>query len=777
MDDSIVVIENISRRRGSDTLTIDGIIASVRQVAGAISASTLTTVAVFLPIAFVSGPAGQLFRPFALTMTVALLASLVVSLTIVPVCAFWFLRRPSRGEARPGVVAAEFDRDEITSDSDRLHRALMPALNATHRHPVISLLVALVILVATGAMAGAVRTDFLGSSGRGSLQVTQTPPAGGSTDPVSQAEPVERALEGIAGVSAVLTTIPVATGSTAVEITYDLKLDDDADHAAVQTAVQDALDAMPGAGEVSLASQDAVAGAGAPSVDVRTQGNDADSLRAASDQLTRSLTGADGVRSITSGLDGDQKVLRVALDEPRAAALGFDRTTVAAAVRAALEGTTVGSLMVQGRSSDIVVRTPGAARTADSLGDLVLPVTAQQTAAAQKAAADALAQKAKDEAERAKAEAAKGLDDQLAEAAKKRAEYAAQIPDLQKQLTVIEAAPIVPVPPLTPDAEAEERAQRERADQIAALEGAIESARAGVSGMDEQIKSLRQAQTDAAKQQAEVEADAAAQKAAAEVTGTAIPLSTIATVTQESTAPTITRADGQRQVTLTVTADDGRLDAVSAAITRATADTALPAGVTFVQAGSLVQQDAAFGQLGIAMLAAIMLVLLVMVATFGTFREPLVLLVAIPFAATGAIGALLVTNTPLGLPALIGLLMLIGIVVTNAIVLIDLISRLRRTGVSVADAVEQGTRLRLRPILMTAAATVFALVPMALGLTGGGMFISQPLAVVVIGGLVSSTVLTLVLVPILYTLVEVRRDRRRARRAERRRARVAARGA
>jgi HAE1 family hydrophobic/amphiphilic exporter-1 len=111
------------------------------------------------------------------------------------------------------------------------------------------------------------------------------------------------------------------------------------------------------------------------------------------------------------------------------------------------------------------------------------------------------------------------------------------------------------------------------------------------------------------------------------------------------------------------------------------------------------------------------------------------------------------------------MLMLVGIVVTNAIVLIDLINQYRQPrngepGMSVADAITHGARQRLRPILMTALATVFALTPMALGLTGGGGFISQPLAIVVIGGLISSTALTLVLVPVLYRLVEGRRERK-----------------
>ena len=112
--------------------------------------------------------------------------------------------------------------------------------------------------------------------------------------------------------------------------------------------------------------------------------------------------------------------------------------------------------------------------------------------------------------------------------------------------------------------------------------------------------------------------------------------------------------------------------------------------------------------------------------------------------------------------------MLIGIVVTNAIVLIDLINKLRDQESDLEQAVLHGTRLRLRPILMTAAATIFALLPMAFGITGGGVFISQPLAIVVIGGLTSSTLLTLVLVPVLYTLAERQKLRRSARRRAKR---------
>ena len=169
--------------------------------------------------------------------------------------------------------------------------------------------------------------------------------------------------------------------------------------------------------------------------------------------------------------------------------------------------------------------------------------------------------------------------------------------------------------------------------------------------------------------------------------------------------------------------------------------------------------------LGLAMLIAIAIVYALMVLTFRSLIQPLILMVSVPFAAIGAILALLLTGTALGVASMIGLLMLIGIVVTNAIVLIDLVNQYRDQGQSVADAVLHGSRQRLRPILMTAIATIFALIPMALGITGGTGFISKDLAVVVIGGLISSTALTLILVPVLYRMVEGAKERRAHKRA------------
>lgn len=778
VDDSIVVIENIARRRGDGPLTVEGIVASVRQVAGAITASTLTTVAVFLPIAFVSGTAGQLFRPFAVTTSIALLASLVVALTIVPVLAFWFMNRRGRrsGSPQPTGTTDHADHDqhdeleELRTSEDRLQRALMPALAATRRHSVWTVVGASLLLVATLMMSSLIRTDFLGSSGAASLELSQTVGTGADADQlVAEAEPVETALAEIDGVDDVLTTIPVASriAGEPTRISYSLQLADGVEAAAVETAVERSLGELGDPDRFSLSTMDAAMSDGGGGIALQIRGADSAALQEASEQLTERLVDEPGVSGVESSITGEQPVVRVSLDEAKATKLGFDRTTVSAAIQQALAGTPIGTVALEGQDRDIVLRTAGADTTVTGLSDLLLPVTPQQNAEAQKRATDALEEQAEADAEQARLDQAAEFTRQLNDAGAQRAELAGQLDEMRQQLAALERTPVVPERPRTPNEEAAIRAQEERAEQIAGLREAIAAAESGIASADEQAKQVREAQAEAADQLVEQQETEAQQKAAGEARAKPITLGQVADVVEEKTAPSIERSGGERQVVLTVTPADGQLDQANAAVAAAIDEASLPSGVTFAVEGVSAEQSDAFAQLGAAMLAAIGLVLVIMVATFKSFRQPFVLLISIPFAATGALLALLLTNTPLGLPALIGLLMLIGIVVTNAIVLMDLINRLRSAGASLDEAIYHGTRLRLRPILMTAAATIFALLPMAFGLTGGGVFISQPLAVVVIGGLVSSTALTLILVPVLYGFVERRRERGRWRRARR----------
>ena len=198
-----------------------------------------------------------------------------------------------------------------------------------------------------------------------------------------------------------------------------------------------------------------------------------------------------------------------------------------------------------------------------------------------------------------------------------------------------------------------------------------------------------------------------------------VPLGTIATVEQVNVQGSITRIDQAPSATISgqITSDDtGRISTdVQAAIDALEADGTIPAGVDVRLAGVTEQQNEAFGGLFASMGVAILLVYVMMVLTFNSLVTPFIILFSLPLALIGAFPALLITDRPIGVSALIGFLMLIGIVVTNAIVLLDLVERLRREGYSTRDALIEGGRTRVRPILMTALATILALIPLAAG--------------------------------------------------------------
>jgi HAE1 family hydrophobic/amphiphilic exporter-1 len=646
VDDSIVVIENIKRHMSYGEDKLAAILSAIREVAGAVTASTLTTVAVFLPIAFVGSLAGELFRPFALTVTFALVASLLVSLTIVPVLAYWFLKSPSPSGAASGDTdgTPSGSRDDAGTAlggqallravegkerSSWLQRGYLPVLAKTQKHPVYTLLAGVIILGATLAMTPLLPTNLLGDTGQNSLTVTQKMPAGTSLDGTdAAAKKVEAALARIDGIQDVQVTVGNSSGgfsalrsSGASSATFQVITDPNADQVALQDTVRDAVAQVKDAGTIALGSSGGGFGTSS-SVDVTVKAGTGVALQDASDALVKAMTGLPGAQSVASNLSGAQPVVQVSVDRAKAVAAGLDESQITGLLAATVSPLPGGTVRID--TTDYKVQV-GVGRTFDSVAALA----------------------------------------------------AARIP-----------TPAGPV-----------------------------------------------------------------------------PLSAFATVKQVDTPLTITSSNGQRTATVSVTPDANSLGTLSAEVQRKIDSVKLPPGAVATIGGAATQQADSFRQLGLAMLAAIAIVYVIMVATFKSLIQPLILLVSIPFAATGAIALLLITRVPLGLASLIGMLMLVGIVVTNAIVLIDLINQYRRPSgdrpaMNVADAIEHGARQRLRPILMTALATIFALTPMALGVTGGGGFISQPLAIVVVGGLVSSTLLTLVLVPVLYRLVEGRKERR-----------------
>jgi multidrug efflux pump subunit AcrB len=624
VDDSIVVIENIKRHYVGDADKTASILLAVREVAAAITASTLTSVAVFLPIVFVGDVTGELFRPFALTVTIAMLASLFVALTIVPVLAYWFLRP---GKALVDADGVAVDPESENAPHSRLQKSFLPILSWTLKHSWITLILALAVLGGTIAAAPFMKTNFLGDSGQNTFTVTQNlGPAASLESEDAAAVDVEKALLGIDGIE----TVQVSIGSSGsalrdafsgggAGITYSITTDSDADQVALRERVQSTLADLDGAGDIAVAGSGG--GFGSSDVEIDVRAPDRATLEEATADVADALKDRDGIGQVTSNLSASLPYIAVVVDRDAAAARGLSEVAVGALVSGAMQPQSIGSVEIDDTALTVYLAASSTPATLDDLRALEVPSA---------------------------------------------------------------AGPI-------------------RLDEIASVD--------------------------------------------------------------ETDGPTsITTQRGQRTATITVTPSTDNLAAASASVTEALADIDLPVGANAEVGGVVSQQQDAFTQLGLALLAAILIVYIIMVATFKSLRQPLLLLVSVPFAATGAILLQIVTGVPLGVASLIGVLMLIGIVVTNAIVLVDLVNQYREKGLSTYEATIAGSARRLRPILMTALATIFALLPLALGITGHGGFISQPLAIVVIGGLVSSTVLTLVVLPTLYNLVEGARERRDARR-------------
>ncbi|WP_234045946.1 efflux RND transporter permease subunit [Streptomyces adelaidensis] len=619
VDDSIVVLENIKRHLGYGEERQEAILKAVREVAGAVTSSTLTTVAVFLPIGLTGGMVGELFGSFSLTVTAALLASLLVSLTVVPVLSYWFLRAPKGTPEDADEARRKAEEKEAKS---RLQRFYVPVLRFATRRRLTSVAIAAVVLIGTFGMAPLLKTNFFDAGEQEVLSLKQELKPGTSlaaTD--EQTKKVEKLLAGTEGVKDYQVTIgssgflaAFGGGTDSNQASYSVMLGDSASASDVQDRVEKGLAGLSGVGTTTVVAGD---GFGSQDLSVVVTAADAEVLRKAAEQVRDAVSTLDDVTDVTSDLA--QSVPRISVKSTdKAAAAGFDDQTLGAAVAQAVRGTTSGRAVLDDTERNVVIKSAKPAETLQELRDLRLG---------------------------------------------------------------------------------------------------------------------------------------------------AVRLSDIADVELVDGPVSMTRIDGRRAATITAKPTGDNTGAVSSDLTAKLNALDLPEGATADIGGVSQDQDEAFASLGLAMLAAIAIVFMLLVATFRSLIQPLILLVSIPFAATGAIGLLIITGTPMGVPAMIGMLMLIGIVVTNAIVLIDLVNQYRSQGYGVVEAVIEGGRHRLRPILMTALATIFALLPMALGVTGEGGFIAQPLAVVVIGGLITSTLLTLLLGATLYTMIELRKERRAKRKA------------
>jgi HAE1 family hydrophobic/amphiphilic exporter-1 len=623
VDDSIVVLENTYRHRALGEDRLSAALHGPSEVAGAITSSTLTTVAVFLPLGFAGGLVSQFFLPFALTVTFALLASLVVALTVIPVLAFFLVRAPAGDVDASGEPRRSF--------WVRIYDPTIRFVLATRLRSLAVVGGAFALFVGSLFIAPLLPTSFLNSGSEKILSVSLSPPSGTTSQAViEQAARAEQILLADPEVELVQTTVPpegdtgfrtliaAQQGRAANSATMILRLDPSTDLAAATTRLEEELAPVTTGGWDALVQQ--TNGPGASSnLSLVVSGPDGDAVETATTQVIDAVAGIEGLANVTSDLVAATPQIVVRVDPARAAAAGVSAAQVGGVVRGALTPSTVTTIHPADSNEPV---------------DVVLR-----------------------------------LD-----------------PSVVASLPALQALPV----------------------------------------------------------------------------GAGVTVGDVATVTRQEVRPTITRVNAAPSSTVSgdiVSEDTGAVSAaVRVELDRLDASGTLPPGVTVSVGGVTQQQAEAFGGLFTAMGVAIVLVYVMLVLAFNSLITPFIILFSLPMATIGAFPALLITGRPIGVSALIGFLMLIGIVVTNAIVLLDLVERHRREGMSVREALIKGGHTRVRPILMTAIATILALVPLAAGFNEGSI-IAAELGTVVIGGLLSSTFLTLIVVPASYRLVEGARGR------------------
>jgi HAE1 family hydrophobic/amphiphilic exporter-1 len=621
VDDSIVVLENIYRhhyQRG-EPLRVAAF-NGTREVATAITASTVTTVCVFLPLGFIAGLVSEFFRPFALAVSISLLASLIVALTVIPVLASFFLRSKN--------VVKAIDAVEHEERDTWLQRLYTPTIRFALRNRGTKLAVlgvALVLFVGSMALTGFIGTTFINFGSDKVLQATLTMKPGSdlaTTDKASQA--IEEEIRqhpnvlnyqsNIGGSSSGGFSATPGDASTAnLTITLDKSADLHGEAEWLRGTIQSKQAELNI--EDAKVTQGSGTGFNSSAFSVIVSGNDYDSVLKASDELLTGLKGVPNLVNVTSNAARAKPEIRVKVDPAKALEHGSTTVQIATQVRGLLTSQKV---------------------TQITIGDATYDVQAVY------------------------------------------------------DTTTLDSV------------------------------DAIKNIKVGVTNP--------------------------------------VPLSEIADVSTVDGPVSVTRVNQERSITVSGTINSDSTSGVTKEAQKVIDGLALENGTKVSMGGVTAQQSEAFGQLFVALAVAIFLVYLVMVLTFGSLSTPFIILFSLPLAAIGSIAALFITGRPLGISALIGVLMLVGIVVTNAIVLLDLVEQMKARGFSTTEALIRGGKTRVRPILMTAIATMLALMPLVLGFSEGSIIASE-LGTVVVGGLFTSTFLTLIVVPVAYSLLDGLRNK------------------
>lgn len=620
VDNSIVVLENIYRHRTEGLGIKESSVLGANEVSAAVTASTLTTVAVFLPIVFVEGVTSTIFRELAMTITFALISSLGVALTLIPMMSSQLLTiKNIKFDIHAEEEGEKLDKGFL----NKIRKGYKRVLKAGLRHRLIVVVLSIAIFVASAASLMTVGSSFFPSTDEGQLNINVSLPTGAELLETEEVvTDIEAFLYDIPEVDYVFSSIGSggqmnfggSSGNVASMIVM-LKDLDERERSTFEVAdvVRKLSKDIPGAEVgVSAASMMMGGGFGGGGISISIRGNDIEILEQVSNDLKNLMMKVEGTREVTTSLEEGIPEVHVNIDKNKAAQYGLTSYSIANGVNSTLSGKTATRFKFEGEEINVVIK--GDEMYRQSLHSLGLM----------------------------------------------------------------------------------------------------------------QISSP---------------------------SGSTVPLSQVADIELSKGPVSIQREDQARVVTVSCETFGRDVQSVTADINSLIGEYDVPQGYLISFGGETELIEDAFKDLSLVLILAIILVYMILAAQFESLIQPLAIMFTVPLALSGGFLGLFATRVNLSVPAIIGFIVLVGIVVNNAIVLVDYINKRRATGESRTEAILNAGPIRLRPILMTAMTTILGLFPLSLGL-GEGSEMQKPLAVVVIGGLLLSTVLTLVYVPVIYTVID-----------------------
>lgn len=648
VDNSIVVVENIYRLRSMGYSRVQAAVSGAVQVAGAITASTLTTICVFVPIIFVDGMTRDIFTDLALTVAYSLLASLLIALTVVPAMAKGLLKKETRLTA--------------LSQTGRFMDKYRTAVRWALSHRAIVLIAAVVLLVGSSGLALMRGLSFMPSMSTPQISATIQMPKESTlketSDTTDKIVKEVRKVDGVETVGAMLSSNTMSmmgmsgTQDVTSTMVYIILNEDKADNGKIIAKKMDKLAKKYNCEIVTSADMDMSSMMGGSGVDIKLYSEDLTKLRSAGIAIESKLKGMKSLEDVSTIDEDSSEELHVVVNKNLAMKQGLTVAQVYQQISAKLtKESTATTLSESDTSMDVVVEnSTNGTFTRKDLENMKLTTSGGASSSAASGSS-----------------AGAGLSGGSGSAA--------------------------------------------------ASGGSSASASSGSSGSSE------------------------------------VTLSSIADIQTTASLSEINHDNQKRSLSVTASVKDGyNITHVNSDVQKMIKkEKLIPSGVKVDYGGENEEIMHSMKQMMLMLLVGLILVYLVMVAQFQSLRSPFIVIFTIPLAFTGGMLALLICGQDVSVVSMMGFVMLMGVVVNNAIVLVDCINRFRLEGMDMESAVIEAGAVRMRPVLMTAITTILGLLPLAIGF-GTGAEMMQPVAIVCIGGLFYATLTTLLVIPIMYRI-------------------------